>query len=150
MLKPAEFFIVNLAISDLSMTVTLFPLATSSFFAHRYLVEAALHRLMAPSAICKPCFKMGRSLTGVWGDPRSQSGVMEALCNLTDTHPTAGWLPFPPPYHTDVLYEGFGGGFLSWHPHGTDTTVVCAAADQGSSCTPGSICACHWDAQGAN
>lgn len=34
-LKPAEFFIVNLAVSDLSMTVTLFPLATPSFFAHR-------------------------------------------------------------------------------------------------------------------
>lgn len=43
MLKPAEFFIVNLAISDLSMTVMLFPLAASSFFAHRYLVEAALY-----------------------------------------------------------------------------------------------------------
>lgn len=39
LLKPAELFIVNLAISDLSMTVTLFPLATSSFFAHRYLLE---------------------------------------------------------------------------------------------------------------
>ncbi|RMB95924.1 hypothetical protein DUI87_28038 [Hirundo rustica rustica] len=35
LLKPAEFFIVNLAVSDLSMTVTLFPLASSSLFAHR-------------------------------------------------------------------------------------------------------------------
>lgn len=36
-LKPAEFFIVNLAISDVGMTVILFPLATPSFFAHRWL-----------------------------------------------------------------------------------------------------------------
>lgn len=43
LLKPTEFFIVNLAISDLSMTVTLFPLATSSLFAHRYLRGLALH-----------------------------------------------------------------------------------------------------------
>lgn len=67
MLKPAEFFIVNLAISDLSMTVTLFPLATSSFFAHRYFVEAALGWPMAPGAVCKPCLEMGRSLTGCRG-----------------------------------------------------------------------------------
>ncbi|CAM5152755.1 unnamed protein product [Eretmochelys imbricata] len=42
MLKPAEFFIVNLAISDLGMTVTLFPLATPSFFAHRWLFNHAM------------------------------------------------------------------------------------------------------------
>ncbi|KAM4610418.1 opsin 7, group member b [Polymixia lowei] len=36
-LKPAEFFVVNLAISDLSMTITLFPLAIPSAFAHRWL-----------------------------------------------------------------------------------------------------------------
>ncbi|XP_030358410.1 opsin-5-like isoform X1 [Strigops habroptila] len=47
MLKPAEFFIVNLAISDLSMTVTLFPLATSSFFAHRWLFNQAVCTLYA-------------------------------------------------------------------------------------------------------
>lgn len=33
-LKPAEFFVVNLAISDLSMTMTLFPLAIPSAYAH--------------------------------------------------------------------------------------------------------------------
>lgn len=33
-LKPAEFFVVNLAISDLGMTVTLFPLAIPSAYAH--------------------------------------------------------------------------------------------------------------------
>ncbi|CAI9604512.1 unnamed protein product [Staurois parvus] len=39
MLKPAEFFIVNLAISDLGMTGTLFPLAIPSLFAHRWLFD---------------------------------------------------------------------------------------------------------------
>ncbi|XP_018425647.1 PREDICTED: opsin-5-like [Nanorana parkeri] len=39
MLKPAEFFIVNLAISDLGMTATLFPLAIPSLFAHRWLFD---------------------------------------------------------------------------------------------------------------
>lgn len=34
-LKPAEFFIINLSISDLGMTVTLFPLAIPSAFAHK-------------------------------------------------------------------------------------------------------------------
>ncbi|XP_023129374.1 opsin 7, group member b [Amphiprion ocellaris] len=36
-LKPAEFFVVNLAISDLGMTITLFPLAIPSAFAHMWL-----------------------------------------------------------------------------------------------------------------
>ncbi|XP_013872569.1 opsin 7, group member b [Austrofundulus limnaeus] len=36
-LKPAELFVVNLAISDLSMTITLFPLAIPSAFAHKWL-----------------------------------------------------------------------------------------------------------------
>lgn len=37
-LKPAEFFIINLSISDLGMTLSLFPLATPSAFAHKYLI----------------------------------------------------------------------------------------------------------------
>ncbi|XP_018603215.1 opsin 7, group member a [Scleropages formosus] len=37
LLKPAEFFIVNLAVSDLAMTVTLYPLAISSSIYHRWL-----------------------------------------------------------------------------------------------------------------
>ncbi|KAM3617818.1 uncharacterized protein V6R79_011606 [Siganus canaliculatus] len=36
-LKPAEFFVVNLAISDLSMTMSLFPLAIPSAYAHMWL-----------------------------------------------------------------------------------------------------------------
>ncbi|KAJ1123131.1 hypothetical protein NDU88_001604 [Pleurodeles waltl] len=39
MLKPAEFFIVNLSVSDMGMTVTLFPLAIPSLFAHRWLFD---------------------------------------------------------------------------------------------------------------
>ncbi|KAJ8370595.1 hypothetical protein SKAU_G00106230 [Synaphobranchus kaupii] len=38
-LKPAEFFIVNLSISDLGMTITLFPLAIPSSFAHKWLFD---------------------------------------------------------------------------------------------------------------
>lgn len=37
-LKPAEFFIINLSISDLGMTLSLFPLAIPSVFSHRYLI----------------------------------------------------------------------------------------------------------------
>ncbi|XP_039864205.1 opsin 7, group member d isoform X1 [Simochromis diagramma] len=36
-LKPAEFFIINLSISDLGMTLTLLPLAIPSAFSHRWL-----------------------------------------------------------------------------------------------------------------
>ncbi|KAK5863704.1 hypothetical protein PBY51_000715 [Eleginops maclovinus] len=35
-LKPAEFFVVNLAISDLGMTISLFPLAIPSAFTHMW------------------------------------------------------------------------------------------------------------------
>lgn len=34
-LKPAEFFVVNLAVSDLSMSASLFPLAIPSALAHK-------------------------------------------------------------------------------------------------------------------
>ncbi|XP_055042289.2 opsin 7, group member a [Misgurnus anguillicaudatus] len=37
LLKPAEFFIINLAISDLGMTISLYPLAVTSSLAHRWL-----------------------------------------------------------------------------------------------------------------
>ncbi|XP_030640872.1 opsin 7, group member d [Chanos chanos] len=36
-LKPAEFFVINLSISDLGMTVSLFPLAIPSAFSHKWL-----------------------------------------------------------------------------------------------------------------
>ncbi|CAL1579559.1 unnamed protein product [Knipowitschia caucasica] len=37
LLKPAEFFIVNLAISDLGLTVSLYPMAITSSIYHRWL-----------------------------------------------------------------------------------------------------------------
>ncbi|TRY99453.1 hypothetical protein DNTS_022996 [Danionella cerebrum] len=73
-LKPAELFIINLSFSDLGMTVTLFPLAIPSAFAHRWLFGeltclcyavcgvlfglASLTNLTALSSVCclKVCF----------------------------------------------------------------------------------------------
>ncbi|XP_053323871.1 opsin-5-like [Spea bombifrons] len=37
LLKPAEYFIVNLAFSDLGMTLILYPLAITSSFSHRWI-----------------------------------------------------------------------------------------------------------------
>lgn len=42
LLKPAEFFIINLAISDLGLTLSLYPLAVTSSLAHRYHKEIKL------------------------------------------------------------------------------------------------------------
>jgi hypothetical protein len=36
LLKPAEFFIINLAISDMSLTLSLYPMAITSSIYHRY------------------------------------------------------------------------------------------------------------------
>ncbi|XP_037133094.1 opsin 7, group member a [Syngnathus acus] len=36
-LKPAEFFIINLAVSDLGLTLSLYPMAVTSSFYHRWL-----------------------------------------------------------------------------------------------------------------
>ncbi|XP_021422909.2 opsin-5-like [Oncorhynchus mykiss] len=73
-LKPAEFFIINLSISDLGMTLSLFPLAIPSAFAHKWLFDeitcqfyamcgvlfglCSLTNLTALSCICclKVCF----------------------------------------------------------------------------------------------
>ncbi|XP_040026348.2 opsin 7, group member a [Gasterosteus aculeatus] len=37
LLKPAEFFIINLAVSDLGLTLSLYPMAITSSFYHRWL-----------------------------------------------------------------------------------------------------------------
>ncbi|XP_053571849.1 opsin-5-like [Bombina bombina] len=37
LLRPAEYLIVNLAVSDLAMTLTLYPLAITSSFSHRWI-----------------------------------------------------------------------------------------------------------------
>ncbi|XP_041273694.1 opsin-5-like [Onychostruthus taczanowskii] len=78
LLKPAELFIVNLAVSDLSMTVTLFPLATSSFFAHRWLFEQALCTLYAFCGVLFGLCSLG-SLT-----------VLSTLCCLKVCYPAYG------------------------------------------------------------
>lgn len=142
LLKPAEFFIVNLAISDLSMTVTLFPLAISSFFAHRYLMEVALHWPVAQLANCLGTRRSLAGAEGLGGEPggtgapvSSQTAIPQRVlcCSLslqflTQTRCKRG------------LVMGVQAG----------TAVIGAAVGQGSSCTPGSICAHHWDAQGTN
>lgn len=42
LLKPAEYFIVNLAVSDLGLTVSLYPMAIASSFYHRYTSKVSL------------------------------------------------------------------------------------------------------------
>ncbi|CAL8307618.1 unnamed protein product [Lota lota] len=46
-LKPAEFFIINLAVSDLGMTLSLYPLAITSSIYHRWLYGDAVCLLYA-------------------------------------------------------------------------------------------------------
>ncbi|XP_051489041.1 opsin-5-like [Apus apus] len=84
-LKPAEFFIVNLAISDLSMTVTLFPLATSSFFAHRWLFTQTVCTFYA---FC---------------------GVLFGLCSLTSLTVLSTVCCLK------VCYPAYGNKFSPWH-----------------------------------
>ncbi|XP_068090830.1 opsin-5-like [Hyperolius riggenbachi] len=51
LLKPAEYFIVNLAMSDLGMTMVLYPLAITSSFAHRWMYGAHICLLYAFSGV---------------------------------------------------------------------------------------------------
>lgn len=48
LLKPAEYFIVNLAVSDLGLTVSLYPMAITSSFYHRYKVSINQSREAKP------------------------------------------------------------------------------------------------------
>lgn len=45
LLKPAECFIINLAVSDLGLTVSLYPMAITSSFYHRYTSKVTARRL---------------------------------------------------------------------------------------------------------
>ncbi|XP_073436693.1 opsin-5-like isoform X2 [Dendrobates tinctorius] len=117
-LKPAEFFIVNLAISDLGMTVTLFPLAIPSLFAHRWLFDrlvckyyafcgvlfglCSLTNLTVLSAVC--CIKV---CSPMYGNKFSSShSRVLLLCVWTyafvfATAPLADWGSYgPEPYGT--------------------------------------------------
>ncbi|OCT62358.1 opsin-5 [Xenopus laevis] len=117
-LKPAEIFIVNLSVSDLGMTGTLFPLAIPSLFAHRWLFDkmtckyyafcgmlfglCSLTNLTVLSSVCclKVCypaygnkFSTAHSrilLLGIW-----------AYAGLFATAPLADWGKYgPEPYGT--------------------------------------------------
>ncbi|XP_029993712.1 opsin 7, group member d isoform X2 [Sphaeramia orbicularis] len=50
-LKPAEYFIINLSISDLGMTLSLFPLAIPSAFSHRWLFGEITCQLYATCGV---------------------------------------------------------------------------------------------------
>ncbi|MEQ2228165.1 hypothetical protein ILYODFUR_006097 [Ilyodon furcidens] len=47
LLKPAEYFIINLAVSDLGLTLSLYPMAITSSFYHRWLYGKAFCSLYA-------------------------------------------------------------------------------------------------------
>ncbi|XP_072270244.1 opsin-5-like [Pyxicephalus adspersus] len=85
MLKPAEFFIVNLAISDLCMTTTLFPLAIPSLFAHRWLFDKVTCEYYA---FC---------------------GVLFGLCSLTNLTVLSTVCCMK------VCYPAYGNKFSSYH-----------------------------------
>ncbi|XP_028850105.1 opsin 7, group member b [Denticeps clupeoides] len=77
-LKPAEFFIINLSISDLGMTCTLFPLAIPSAYAHRWLFNKTLCLCYA---FCGVFFGLA-SLTNLT--------VLSSVCWLKVCHPNYG------------------------------------------------------------
>ncbi|XP_034269696.1 opsin-5-like isoform X2 [Pantherophis guttatus] len=85
LLKPAEFFIVNLAISDIGMTLILFPLATPSFFAHRWLFN---HAMCTFYAFCGVLFGLC-SLTSLT--------ALSTVCCMKVCYPAYG-NKFSPPY----------------------------------------------------
>ncbi|XP_026520651.1 opsin-5-like [Notechis scutatus] len=85
LLKPAEFFIVNLAISDIGMTLILFPLATPSFFAHRWLFN---HAMCIFYAFCGVLFGLC-SLTSLT--------ALSTVCCMKVCYPAYG-NKFSPPY----------------------------------------------------
>ncbi|XP_078506581.1 opsin-5-like [Lissotriton helveticus] len=85
MLKPAEFFIVNLSVSDMGMTVTLFPLAIPSLFAHRWLFDRIVCNYYA---FC---------------------GVLFGLCSLTNLTVLSSVCCLK------VCYPGYGNKFSSRH-----------------------------------
>lgn len=44
LLKPAEYFIINLAVSDLGLTLSLYPMAITSSFYHRYTGKVSINQ----------------------------------------------------------------------------------------------------------
>ncbi|KAM4622241.1 opsin-5-like [Discoglossus pictus] len=78
LLKPAEFFIVSLAISDLAMTGTMLPLAIPSLFAHRWLFGSFFCQYYA---FCGVLFGLS-SLTN--------HTVLSSVCCMKVCYPTYG------------------------------------------------------------
>ncbi|KAG9270370.1 opsin 7, group member d [Astyanax mexicanus] len=124
-LKPAEYFIVNLSISDLGMTVTLFPLAIPSAFAHKWLFGeltclyyavcgvlfglCSLTNLTALSSVCclKVCFP-------IYGNKFSSSHaclmIVGVWCyaSVFAVGPLAHWGQYgPEPYGTACCIDWY-------------------------------------------
>ncbi|KAA0713676.1 Visual pigment-like receptor peropsin [Triplophysa tibetana] len=127
-LKPAEFFIINLSISDLGMTVSLFPLAIPSAFAHKWLFGeltclcyavcgvlfglSSLTNLTALSSVCclKVCFP-------TYGNTFSYSHacmmIVGVWCYATvfAVGPLASWGHYgPEPYGTACCIDWYAPG----------------------------------------
>ncbi|XP_066055318.1 opsin-5-like [Chamaea fasciata] len=137
LLKPAEFFIVNLAVSDLGMTVTLFPLATSSFFAHRWLFDQAVCTLYAfcgvlfglgslasltvLSTVC--CLKVCYPAYGSRFSRGHAAGLLVAVWGYAlafAAAPLGRWGSYgPEPYGTACC--------IAWEPSGTEATLYILA-----------------------
>ncbi|XP_072305101.1 opsin-5-like [Eucyclogobius newberryi] len=84
-LKPAEYFIINLCISDLGMTLSLFPLAIASLFSHRWLFGEIVCQLYAAC------------------------GVLFGLCSLTNLTALSAVCCIK------VCYPNYGNKFSSSH-----------------------------------
>ncbi|XP_016114795.1 opsin-5-like [Sinocyclocheilus grahami] len=97
-LKPAEFFIINLSISDLGMTIFLFPFAIPSVFAHRWLFTEVM---------CM-CYAFCGVLFGICS--LSNLTVLSCVC----------WLK--------VCYPNYGNKFSSSHARLLVVGVWCYAA----------------------
>ncbi|XP_004079421.1 opsin-5-like isoform X1 [Oryzias latipes] len=85
LLKPAEWFIINLAVSDLGLTLTLYPMAITSSFYHRWLY--------------------GRTVCFVY----AFCGMLFGLCSLT-TLTLLSMVCF-----VKVCYPLYGNRFNSFH-----------------------------------
>lgn len=76
LLKPAEYFIINLAVSDLGLTVSLYPMAITSSFYHRYTSE-----VIAPPNQSKMANTKVAILNTGWWDS-STCAIGEMACRL--------------------------------------------------------------------
>ncbi|KAK7877900.1 hypothetical protein WMY93_031429 [Mugilogobius chulae] len=97
-LKPAEYFVINLSISDLGMTLSLFPLAIPSLFAHRWLFGEVVCQLYAAC------------------------GVLFGLCSLTNLTALSSVCCIK------VCYPNYGNKFSSSHSCLLVAAVWCYAS----------------------